>query len=68
MVRWLRNSRERSREPIILQLGMQPTWGFDDLPDCVKEEAEMRMYCVSKEVYDIYGVDVKKGAIVLVET
>lgn len=53
-------------EAIMLQPEMQPTWDFDDLPECVKDEAEMRVYCAPKSVYDVYGVDLKKGAIVLI--
>lgn len=45
---------------------MTPTWNFDDLPACVKNEAEMRLYCANQEIYDTYGVDVKRGALVLV--
>jgi phenol 2-monooxygenase len=53
-------------EVIILQPDLSPTWEFDDLPACIKEEAEMRLYCAGGEVYETYGLDVKRGAIVLV--
>lgn len=53
-------------ETLILHPDLKPTWGFDDLPACIKDEAEMRLYCASQEVYVVYGVDVKHGALVLV--
>lgn len=31
-----------------------------------QDEAEMRLYCAGQEVYDSYGVDTKRGALVLV--
>jgi phenol 2-monooxygenase len=45
---------------------MAPAWHFDDLPACIKDEAEMRLYCASQEVYAAYGVDAQRGALVLV--
>ena len=53
-------------EALVIQPDMKPTWGFDDLPGCIKDEAEMRLYCAGQEVYAVYGVDVKRGALVLV--
>lgn len=53
-------------EAIILQPEMNPTWEFNDLPACIKDEAEMRLHCASRKVYATYGVDVKRGALVLV--
>lgn len=53
-------------EAIVLQPDMQPKWHFGDLPACIKDEAEMRLQCASQEVYGAYGVDTKRGALVLV--
>jgi hypothetical protein len=53
-------------EVIILQPAMKPSWNFVDLPPCIKEHAEMRLHCAGAEVYDIYGLDQNKGAVVLV--
>ena len=45
---------------------MMPTWEYEDLPECVKDEAEMRLYCADQNVYDTYGVDLQRGALVLI--
>jgi phenol 2-monooxygenase len=53
-------------EAIILQPDMKPEWHFDDLPECIKDEAEMRLHCASQDAYDAYGLDQKRGALLLI--
>jgi phenol 2-monooxygenase len=66
IVRLSRNIPPGTVEAIILQPDMAPAWHFDDLPACIKDEVEMRLYCASQEVYAAYGVDTQRGALVLV--
>lgn len=39
---------------------------WKDLPNCVKEEAEMSLFCATQETYDLYGIDEKRGVLVVV--
>lgn len=36
------------------------------VPECVKREAEMKRFCVSETGYHSYGVDLDKGAVIVV--
>ncbi|OCL06696.1 putative phenol monooxygenase [Glonium stellatum] len=53
-------------QPVILHPIPSPKFQWNDLPACVKEEAEMTLYNASPEVYSTYGVEPSKGAIVVV--
>ncbi|EFW99677.1 aminotransferase class 3 [Grosmannia clavigera kw1407] len=36
------------------------------IPACIKREAEMRTYALAQTGYDIYGIDIERGAVVVV--
>lgn len=39
---------------------------WTDLPSCVKRYAEMQFHGIDEDIYSIYGVPERKGAIVVV--
>ncbi|KAF2756421.1 FAD/NAD(P)-binding domain-containing protein [Pseudovirgaria hyperparasitica] len=41
-------------------------WGWRDVPEAVKKHCEMRVYGAQREEYERYGVDVDRGAVVVV--
>jgi hypothetical protein len=55
-------------EQIILHPKLQRSFEWDDIPACVKQEAEMRFYdgSVLDDAYTIYGVDPARGALLVV--
>ncbi|KAI9925330.1 hypothetical protein MW887_006258 [Aspergillus wentii] len=55
-------------EEIVIHPHLQREFEWSDIPECVKQEAEMCFYSgyELEDVYGIYGVDPEKGAIVVV--
>ncbi|KAJ5985729.1 Phenol hydroxylase C-terminal dimerization [Penicillium canescens] len=55
-------------EQIILHPKLHRSFEWDDIPACVKQEAEMRFYdgSVLDDAYTIYGVDPARGVLLVV--
>lgn len=55
-------------EQIVLHPSLHRSFEWDDIPACVKQDAEMRFYDGSAldDAYSIYGVDPMKGALAVI--
>ena len=53
-------------EPLTLHSPIADFELWDHLPQCVKRVAEMKVYSLSKQGYDTYGIDQDLGAIVVI--
>jgi phenol 2-monooxygenase len=53
-------------ELLIMYPPRQDRFEWVDLPDCVKRDAEMRTFGTTEEVYNKYGVNTARGAVVVV--
>lgn len=53
-------------ELLILYPPREERFEWIDLPKCVKRDAEMRTFGATEVVYNKYGVDTRKGAVVVV--
>ncbi|KAJ5777009.1 Phenol hydroxylase C-terminal dimerization [Penicillium odoratum] len=55
-------------EQIVLHPALHRAFEWDDLPVCVKRDAEMRFYdgSVLEDAYSIYGVDPARGAVAVI--
>jgi len=53
-------------ELLILYPPRENRFEWVDLPSCVKRDAEMRTFGATEEVYNKYGVDATRGAVVVV--
>jgi hypothetical protein len=55
-------------EQIILHPNLHRSFEWDDIPSCVKQQAEMQFYDGSAidEAYTIYGVDSARGALIVI--
>lgn len=53
-------------ELLILYPPRENRFEWVDLPRCVKRDAEMRIFGATEEVYNKYGVDTTRGAVVVV--
>ncbi|KAJ5649395.1 Phenol hydroxylase C-terminal dimerization [Penicillium longicatenatum] len=55
-------------EQIVLHPALHRSFEWDDIPACVKQDAEMRFYDGSalEDAYSIYGVDPAKGALAVI--
>lgn len=53
-------------ELLILYPPRENRFEWVDLPKCVKRDAEMRIFGATEEVYNKYGVDTTRGAVVVV--
>ncbi|OBT41567.1 hypothetical protein VE00_09161 [Pseudogymnoascus sp. WSF 3629] len=53
-------------ELLILYPPRENRFEWVDLPKCVKRDAEMRTFGANEEVYNKYGVDTTRGAVVVV--
>ncbi|KAJ5947865.1 hypothetical protein N7466_000880 [Penicillium verhagenii] len=55
-------------EQIVLHPMLHRPFEWDEVPACLKQDAEMRFYdgCSLEDAYSIYGVDPAKGALVVI--
>jgi hypothetical protein len=55
-------------EQIVLHPALHRSFEWDDIPACVKQDAEMRFYDGSalEDAYSIYGVDPARGALAVI--
>lgn len=55
-------------EQIVLHPRLHRSFEWDDIPACVKQQAEMRFYDGSalEDAYGIYGVDPAQGALAVI--
>ncbi|KAH6720084.1 putative phenol monooxygenase [Leptodontidium sp. MPI-SDFR-AT-0119] len=53
-------------ELLILHPPRKQRFEWVDLPPCIKRDAEMRTFIAGEEVYSRYGVDIGRGAVVVV--
>ena len=55
-------------EQIVLHPALHRSFEWDDIPVCVKQDAEMRFYDGSAldDAYSMYGVDPAKGALAVI--